>query len=142
MDLTTALDFARTTRQSVLVTLKRDGKPQLSNVIHRVTDAGVIEISITADRAKYKNLQREPWAAVHVTQPDFYAYAVLEGDVTLSPIATSPDDPAVDELVDLYRGLVGEHPNWDEYRASMVTDKRSIVRLTPTRAYGMVRLPE
>jgi PPOX class probable F420-dependent enzyme len=141
MDLSTALDFARTTRQSVLVTLKRDGKPQLSNVLHQVTDDGVIRVSITADRAKYKNLLREPWGALHVTREDFFAYAVLEGDVTLSPVATSPDDPAVDDLVDLYRSLVGEHPSWDEYRASMVTDKRSIVRLTPTHAYGMVQLP-
>jgi PPOX class probable F420-dependent enzyme len=138
MDLTAAVAFARTTRQSVLVTLKRDGKPQLSNVLHQVTDDGLIRVSITADRAKYKNLVREPWAALHVTREDFFAYAVLEGDVTLSPIATSPDDPAVDDLVEFYRSAVGEHPSWDEYRASMVADRRSLVRLTPTRAYGML----
>jgi PPOX class probable F420-dependent enzyme len=138
MELTNAIDFARTTRQSVLVTLRRDGKPQLSNVLHQVTDDGIVRVSITADRAKYKNLVREPWAALHVTREDFFAYAVIEGDVTLSPVPTSPDDPAVDELVDLYRALVGEHPDWDDYRTSMVTDKRSVVRLTPTRAYGML----
>jgi PPOX class probable F420-dependent enzyme len=138
MELTNAIDFARTNRQSVLVTLRRDGRPQLSNVLHQVTDDGVIRISITADRAKYKNLVREPWAALHVTREDFYAYAVLEGGVTLSPVPSAPDDPAVDDLVDHYRAMVGEHPDWDDFRASMVTDKRSLVRLTPTRAYGML----
>jgi PPOX class probable F420-dependent enzyme len=140
MDLPAALDFARTTRQSVLTTLRRDGKPQLSNVLHKVDDAGVIRISITADRAKYKNLVREPWAALHVTQPDFWAYAVLEGTVELSPVVQAPDDAAAEELVTYYRSLVGEHPDWDEYRAALVTDRRAMVRLTPTRAYGMLQM--
>ena len=131
MELDKALDFARTQRQSVLITLRRDGKPQLSNVLHSVGDDGVIRVSITADRAKYKNLARQPWAAVHVTRDDFYAYAVLEGDVELSAIAAAPDDAAADELVELYRGLVGEHPDWDEYRRTMVKDRRVVVRLRP-----------
>jgi PPOX class probable F420-dependent enzyme len=138
MDLSTALDFARSHRQAVLVTQRRDGHPQLSNVLHHVGDDGVVRVSITADRAKYKNLRRDPWAALHVSREDFFAYAVLEGDVTLSPVATDPADPAVDDLVELYRHLVGEHPDWDDYRRTMVADKRSIVSLTPTRAYGML----
>ena len=138
MELTTALEFAGTTRQSVLTTLRRDGKPQLSNVLHAVGEDGAIRISITADRAKYKNLVRQPWAALHVTRADFYAYAVIEGDVTLSPLATSPDDPSVDALVEFYRAAVGEHEDWDDYRASMVADRRSLVRIAPIRAYGML----
>jgi PPOX class probable F420-dependent enzyme len=136
MDLAAALDFARTTTQSVLVTVRRNGHPQLSNVLHAVGDDGVIRISVTADRAKYVNVRRTPWAAVHVTRPDFGAYVVIEGDVTLSDIAATPDDPAADELVALYRALLGEHPDWDEYRAAMVSDRRAVVRVTPTRAYG------
>ncbi len=138
MDLTTALEFADANRQAVLVTLRRDGKPQLSNIVQKVGDDGIIRISITADRAKYKNLVRQPWAALHVTRADFYAYVVIEGDVTLSPVATSPDDPSVDALVELYRSLGGEHEDWDAYRAAMVADRRSIVSITPTRAYGML----
>src|SRR3954451_6221032 len=115
MELSSALDFARTHPQSVLVTIKRDGRPQLSNVVHHAYDDGLIRISITADRAKYKNLAREPWAALHVTQPDFFGYVVLEGDVELSPIAAAPDDATVEELVSYYRDIRGEHPNWDEY---------------------------
>jgi PPOX class probable F420-dependent enzyme len=141
MEVSDALAFARTTRQSVLTTIRSNGRPQLSNVLHTIDDAGVIRVSVTADRAKYVNLAREPWAALHVTREDFFAYAVLECDVTLSSVAAEPHDGAVEELVDLYRALMGEHENWDEYRASMVKDRRVVVRLTPTRAYGMIQLP-
>jgi PPOX class probable F420-dependent enzyme len=140
MELTDALSFARSHRQGVLATLKRDGRPQLSNVMYAVDDRGVIRVSVTADRAKAKNLARDPRASMHVSRGDFYAYVVLEGDAQLSPMAGSPDDSTVDELVELYRSMAGEHPDWDDYRAAMVRDRRLVVRLTPTHAYGM--LPE
>ncbi|MBL1079298.1 PPOX class F420-dependent oxidoreductase [Nocardia sp. 2] len=136
MDLATATAFARTNHKSVLATMRRDGRPQLSNVLHWVGDDGIIRISVTADRAKYRNIQRAPWAAVHVLRDDFWAYAVLEGDAEISPVATEVDDPTVDELVAYYRALSGEHENWDDYRRAMVTDRRAVVRVTPTRAYG------
>ncbi|MGO9028812.1 MAG: PPOX class F420-dependent oxidoreductase [Acidimicrobiales bacterium] len=138
MDLDTAIDFARTTRQSVLVTIRANGRPQLSNVLHHVSGDGLVRISITADRAKYKNLSREPWAALHVTRDDFYAYAVLEGDVVLTPVAADPADAVVDELVEYYRSALGEHEDWDAYRRAMVAERRVIVRFTPGRAYGML----
>jgi PPOX class probable F420-dependent enzyme len=138
MELDAALDFARSTRQSVLTTIRKNGRPQLSNVAHHVGEDGAIRISITATRAKYVNLQREPWAALHVTAPDFWSYVVIEGDVTLTPIATSPDDPSIDQLVELYRAMAGEHPDWDDYRRAMVEDQRTVLRITPTRAYGML----
>ena len=141
MELSDAVDFARTTRQSVLTTIRRNGRPQLSNVLHAVGDDGVIRISVTADRAKYKNLVREPWAALHVTREDFYAYAVIEADVELSEVAARPDDATVDELVEHYRALMGGHEDWDAYRKAVVTERRAVVRLRPTRAYGMTELP-
>jgi PPOX class probable F420-dependent enzyme len=141
MELSSAVDFARTTRQSVLATIRGNGRPQLSNVLHHVFDDGVIRISITADRAKYRNLSREPWAALHVTREDFFAYAVLEGDVELTPVATRPDDATIDELIEHYRALMGEHENWDAYRDAMVAERRAVVRFTPNRAYGMLELP-
>src|SRR5689334_8702853 len=98
MELATALEFARTRRQAVLVTMRRDGRPQLSNVLYRL-DGDSILVSITATRAKYANLRREPWAAVHVSRDDFFAYVVLEGPAELSPVAADPGDPTVDELV-------------------------------------------
>src|SRR3954465_8771544 len=139
MDLDQALGAARATHQSVLTTLCKDGRPQLSNVLHGVGDDGVVRISTTADRAKYANLRRTPWAALHVNGETFWGYAVLEGDVTLSDVAADPHDAAVEELVELYRALNGEHDDWDDYRAAMVRDRRVVVRLRPTRAYGALR---
>jgi PPOX class probable F420-dependent enzyme len=138
MELSAALDFVRQHRNGVLVTQKRDGRPQLSNVIYAVDDAGTVRVSVTADRAKAKNLARTPVASLHVTRADFYAYAVLEADAELSPVAQAPDDATVDELVDLYKAMIGEHDDWAEYRAAMVRDQRLVVRLTPTHAYGML----
>ncbi len=137
MELDHALDFARTHPRSVLTTIRGNGRPQLSNVMHAVLDDGTIGISITADRAKYHNLVREPWAALHVTQEDFYAYVVIEADVELSPVAAQADDAAVEGLIELYRAMAGEHDDWDDYRRAMVADKRVLVRLRPSRAYGM-----
>jgi PPOX class probable F420-dependent enzyme len=141
MELHDAVDFARSHRRSVLTTIRRNGRPQLSNVMHHVGDDGLIRISITADRAKYTNLTREPWAALHVTQDDFYAYVVIEADVTVAPVAAASDDATVDELVELYRALLGEHEDWSAYRDAMVSERRTVVRLDPGRAYGMLQLP-
>jgi PPOX class probable F420-dependent enzyme len=141
MELNDALAAARANRDSVLTTIRRNGRPQLSNVLHAVDDDGLIRISTTADRAKFKNLQREPWAALHVNGENHFSYAVIEGDVTLSDVAAEPDDAAVEELVELYRSMVGEHDDWDEYRAAMVSDRRAVVRISPTRAYGALQRP-
>jgi PPOX class probable F420-dependent enzyme len=137
MDLTAALDYARTRDHGVLATLKGDGRPQLSNINFAVGDDGVVRISITADRAKYANLVRDPRASLHVTADDFWSYVVLEGEADLTPVAAAPDDATVEELVDLYRSVQGEHPDWDDYRAAMISDQRVVLRLRPTRAYGM-----
>ncbi|HEU5485181.1 MAG TPA: PPOX class F420-dependent oxidoreductase [Microlunatus sp.] len=139
MDLETGLRLARSTNQSVLTTVRGNGLPQLSNVLHAVDDDGVLRISTTADRAKYANLRRRPWAAVKVDGESFWSYAVLEGDVELSEIAADPHDAATDELVELYRSLSGEHPDWDDYRRAMVADRRVVIRVRPTRAYGLAR---
>jgi PPOX class probable F420-dependent enzyme len=139
MDLVTAVEFARANSRSVLTTIRGNGRPQQSNVLHGVGDDGLIRVSITTDRAKYANLQREPWAALHVSSADFWSYAVIEASADLSPVAAAPDDATVEELVALYRTLSGEHPDWDDYRAAMVRDRRVVARLSPTRAYGSVR---
>jgi PPOX class probable F420-dependent enzyme len=139
MDTEKALEAARATHQSVLVTLRRDGRPQLSNVLHYVGEDGAIRVSTTADRAKYANLRRQPWAALHVNGSSFWGYAVLECDVALSPVAADPDDATVAELVDYYRAISGEHDDWDGYRDAMVRERRLVVHLTPTRAYGALR---
>ena len=137
MELDTALDYARANRRGVLVTLKRDGRPQLSNISHAVGDDGVIRISATADRAKSANARRDARVSLHVSAEDFWSYVVLEGDAGVTPTAAAPDDATVDELVEVYRSLQGEHEDWDDYRAAMVEDRRLVIRIRPTRAYGM-----
>jgi PPOX class probable F420-dependent enzyme len=138
MELSKALDFARSQRQGVLTTIRSDGRPQISNIIYALDDGGTARISVTAGRAKTKNLRRDPRASLYVCGDNFWAYAVLEGEAELSPVAGDPNDATVDELVALYRSLAGEHPDWDDYRRAMVSDQRLVVRLTPTRAYGML----
>jgi PPOX class probable F420-dependent enzyme len=138
MDLDTALAFVRERRNGVLTTIRRDGRPQLSNIVYAVDDAGTIRISVTADRAKTRNLARDPRASLYVCRDDFWAYAVIDGTVELATVAAAPDDATVDELVELYRSLSGEHDDWDDYRAAMVRDRRLVVRITPTGAYGML----
>ncbi len=134
MELDAALAFARDRRNGVLLTLKRDGRPQSSNSIYAVSDDGRVRISITADRAKYKNLQRDPLASAHVNADDFWSYVVLEGDAELTPVAAAPDDATADALVELYRALMGEHPDWDEYRAAMTREQRLLIRIRVERA--------
>jgi PPOX class probable F420-dependent enzyme len=136
MEISQALDFARSHPRAVLVTLRGDGRPQLSNIIDWVDDEGVVRISTTADRAKYANLRRTAWAALHVTSQDFWSYAVLEGPVEVTEPAATVDDAVVDELVAYYRAANGEHDDWDDYRAAMVRDRRAVVRLRPDHAYG------
>jgi PPOX class probable F420-dependent enzyme len=139
MEIQQALDAVRANRQAILTTIKRDGRPQLSNVLAGVGDDGLIRISTTADRAKYANLRRTPWAAIHVNGESFWSYAVVEGDVTITDVVADPHDAAADESVDLYRSLAGEHEDWEDYRAALVRDRRVVVRVAPTHAYGMLR---
>lgn len=139
MEISDALDFVRDHRNGILITEKRDGRPQSSNIAYYVDDDGVIRISVTDGRAKTKNLRRTGRASLHVNRDDFWAYAVVEGDVELTAVAAAPDDATVDQLVDYFRALSGEHGDWDEYRQAMVDDGRLIVKITPTHAYGMLQ---
>ncbi|WP_406175615.1 PPOX class F420-dependent oxidoreductase [Streptomyces sp. NBC_00996] len=124
----------------VLVTLKKDGRPQLSNVSHAYDpDERIVRVSLTDDRAKTRNLRRDPRASYHVTSEDRWAYTVAEGTAELTPVAEDPHDETVEELIRLYRDVLGEHPDWDDYRAAMVRDRRLVLRLHVDRAYGIPR---
>ncbi len=122
----------------VLATLKRDGRPQLSNVsYHFDARALTISVSITEPRAKTRNLRRDPRAALHVSSDDGWAYAVAEGDAVLTPPAAEPGDDTVEGLIALYRDIAGEHPDWDDYRRAMVDDRRVLMTLPISHVYGM-----
>ena len=135
--MTEALEFAAQHRKGTLVTIRRDGRPQVSNVLYVLT-GGTARMSVTADRAKTRNLERDPRACLHVTDETFWKYVVLDGTVSLSPPAADPQDATVEALVDYYRQSSGEHPDWDEYRAAMVAERRLIATLTVTHVYGQV----
>ncbi|MEV7399978.1 PPOX class F420-dependent oxidoreductase [Streptomyces sp. NPDC091267] len=124
----------------VLVTLKRDGRPQLSNVNHfYYPDEHIIRVSVTEDRAKTRNLRRDPRASYHVTSEDRWAWTVADGTADLTPVAADPDDDTVAELIRLYRDVQGEHPDWDDYRRAMVRDRRVVLRLHVEHVYGQSR---
>ncbi len=141
MQISDALDFVSDKRNGMLIALKRDGRPQSSNIAYVMgaeDDAGKILISVTDGRAKTKNLRRDPRVSLHVNRDDFWAYVVVEADVELTPVAAAPDDDTVDQLVAYYRSVAGEHDNWDDYRQAMVDDRRLLLKLTPTHAYGIL----
>ena len=122
----------------VLATIKRDGRPQLSNVSYYFDPRSLtIQVSITEPRAKTRNLRRDPRASIHVSSDDGWSYAVAEGDTTLTPPAASPDDETVEALIALYRSIAGEHPDWDDYRRAMVDDRRVVMTLPVSHVYGM-----
>ena len=138
MQISEAIEFVAERKNGMLLAIKSDGRPQSSNIAYVVNDAGQILISVTEGRAKTKNLRRDPRASLHVNRDDFWAYVVVEANVQLTPVAASPYDDTVDQLVEYFRAVAGEHDNWDEYRQAMVDDQRLIMTLTPTHAYGML----
>ena len=141
IEISDALDFVSANRNGMLIALKSGGRPQSSNIVYTMgvgDDAGKILISVTDGWAKTKNLRCDPRASLHVNRDDFWAYVVIEADIELTPVATTPGDDTVDQLVAYYRSVVGEHESWDKCRQAMVDDARLILKLTPTYAYGML----
>ncbi|GAA2590888.1 MULTISPECIES: PPOX class F420-dependent oxidoreductase [Streptomyces] len=124
-------------RLGVLATIKSDGRPQLSPVMPAYDrEAGVVRISTREGLAKTANLRRDPRAALEVTAPDGRSWATAEGVATLTGPGTDPHGPEVEALVEYYRAVAGEHPDWDEYRSTMVADRRVLLTLAVERVYG------
>lgn len=124
-------------RLGVLATIKSDGRPQLSPVTPFYDrEVGAIYVSMTEGRAKTANLRRDPRAALEVTSADGWAWATAEGTATLTGPGTDPHGPEVEALVDYYRSAAGEHPDWGEYRAVMVADRRVLMTMAVDHVYG------
>jgi PPOX class probable F420-dependent enzyme len=124
-------------RLGVLATIKADGRPQLSPVMPFYDrPAGVVYVSMRAGLAKTANLRRDPRVTLEVTRADGRAWATAEGTATLTGPGTDPHGPEVEALVDYYRRAAGEHPNWDEYRATMVADRRVLMAMTVDKVVG------
>ncbi len=133
------LDLLGQQRLGALVTLKRSGRPQLSTVNHLWDPVvGELRVSITAARAKTRNLQRDPRASYYVSRPDGSAYVVAEGTAILTEPAARLQDDTVAAMVAHYRAVAGEHPDWDEFRAAMVSEQRLLLRLPVEHVYGWV----
>lgn len=127
------LDFARVRHHGVLMTRRASGAPQLSPVTCGVDPAGRIVISTYPERAKAVNLRRNPEVTVCVLSDDFGGpWVQVDGS---AEVIDMPE--AVEPLVDYYRCIAGEHPDWDEYRAAMRTQGKSLIRIT-VRSWGPV----
>ncbi len=121
----------------VLATIKADGRPQLSPVIPFYDrGAGVLYVSMTEGRAKTANLRRDPRATLEVTSPDGRGWATAEGTATLVGPGTDPTGSEVEALVAYYRLAAGEHPDWEEYRSVMVSDRRVLMTMSVDHVYG------
>ncbi len=123
-----------------LVTLKADGRPQISNVMYSFDRARqLFEVSVTDTRAKTTNLRRDPRVSLHVSSADGWSYAVAEGRAELSPPASDPHDATVAGLAALYEKLQGRHPDWDEFRTAMIHERRLLLTVHVERVYGVTR---
>jgi PPOX class probable F420-dependent enzyme len=123
------LSFVRPRHRMLLATSRADGRPQMSPVSGGVDEAGRIVISSYPSRAKTRNAERDPQTSVLVLS-DEWDGAWVQVDGT-AEILHMPD--AGDGLVDYFRCIAGEHPNWEEYREAMTVQDKSLIRITPTR---------
>ncbi|MEV5715121.1 PPOX class F420-dependent oxidoreductase [Amycolatopsis mediterranei] len=139
-DDTALKDFLAARHHGVLATIRRDGRPQLSTITYLYDpESATLIASITETRAKTKNMRRDPRVTFHVGSEDGWSYVVVEGRASLTAPAAAPDDDTVAALVDYYRRAAGEHPDWAEYRAAMVTDQRVLLTVHVEKLLGLVR---
>jgi PPOX class probable F420-dependent enzyme len=131
MDLDEARTILRSQHHAVLATWRGDGTPQLSPVTVGIDEAGYPEISSRHTAYKVRNLRRDPRAYLCVFPNTFYGGRWIQLDGTVQ-IVDLPD--AMEPLVEYYRRISGEHPDWDDYRAAMVRDQRVLLRMTISRA--------
>ena len=130
MDVSAALDLIRQHHRAVLATTRADGTTQMSPVTAGVDDRGRVEISTRETAYKVRHLRALPYAALCVFTDRFFGdWVQVEGPVDIVPL---PD--AMEPLVEYYRRISGEHPDWADYRAAMERDRRVLLRMTVERA--------
>ncbi|MER8000770.1 PPOX class F420-dependent oxidoreductase [Streptomyces sp. NPDC095613] len=129
VDLDGLLEFVRPRHRAILLTTRSDGRPQGSPLSCGVDDSGRIVVSTYPERAKTRNAKRDERVSVIVLSDDWNGpWAQIDGT---AEVIDSPE--SVEPLVEYYRNIAGEHPDWDEYRQAMVRQGKSIIRVTPTR---------
>lgn len=123
------LDFIRPRHHAIVITARADGRPQASPVTCGVDEAGCIVMATYPSRAKTRNARRDPRVSVLVLSDDFGGpWVQVDGAADVIDV---PE--AVEPLVDYFRAISGEHPDWAEYRAAMLRQGKSLLRVTPTR---------
>lgn len=133
-----AMEWASARKHAVLITLRRDGRAQSSDVSYTAIDEALV-VSLTATRAKTANMRRDPRIVMHITDPGSWSYVSFDAVVELGDVTTAPDDHAADALVDYYERVAGQaHPDWDEYRAAMIDEQRQLAYIRPTSAVGQI----
>jgi len=138
MDIDQARHWATGRRNGVLVTIREDGRPQSSDIAYAI-DGDDFLISVTNTRAKTANMRRDNRVVLHLSEPSAWSYVSFDGTVELTPVTEDPQDPTADQLVAYYRAVSGaEHPDWSEYRAAMVADRRLLARFTPQSVVGQI----
>ncbi|MBF8187142.1 PPOX class F420-dependent oxidoreductase [Nonomuraea sp. K274] len=125
VELPELLAFVRTRHHGLLATTRTDGRPQLSPVSCGLDEGGRIVVSTYPERAKARNARRDERTSICVLSDDWNGpYVQIDGH---AEVLDMPD--ALDALVDYYRCIAGEHPDWDEYRAAMRRQDKSLIRL-------------
>jgi len=131
-------DLVASRREGVLATIRRDGLPQLTNVLYLPGPGGrTARISTTADRLKTRTLARDPRAVLHVSGDNFWAYAVAEGHAALTPAAARPGDEACRQLLEVHSAFYGPQDK-DAFFAEMIARRRLVIRLSLDRVYGVI----
>ncbi len=130
MELNRARDHVRANHHAVMATTRADGRPQLSPVACGVDAEGFVVVSTRETALKTKNLRRDPRVSLCVLADAFFGeWVQVDGTAT---VVALPD--AMEHLVEYYRAVSGEHPDWDDYRAAMQRERRVIVRIDLERA--------
>ena len=129
MDVDQALEFVAANHRGILLTYRSDGRPQMSPIVAGVDSDGHVVVSSRETAFKVRNLMRDPMASLCMFTDAFYGeWVQIDGDAEVVPL---PE--AMEPLVEYYRQLSGEHPDWDEYRAAMRQERRVLIRISPRR---------
>jgi uncharacterized protein len=132
MNKTQAMDYIKRNHRAVLATMKKDGRPQMSNISYLLDDDGKIKISTTNDRFKAINIKRDGRVSLLVLGENFYEYIVVEGTGTVS------EEGQLADLRHLYERIAGKpHPNWEEYDQAMLNDHRVILSISIDKLYPL-----
>ena len=138
MDLNDAVNWAMDTHHGVLITIRKDGRPQSSDIAYAIIK-GKFCISATIKRAKTINLLKDKRAVLHITSPDTWSYVSYDGSAEITETAEMPDDNVCQELANVYTTIQKkDHPDWDEFNQAMINDKRLVIRFVPTSAVGQI----